>query len=556
MKRTTILYSKSYLLYIDSYLKKIEKYPEQFNEERILLKDYLKHIFSTEELYIDDKQVEDYFSFQKYFYQLYDWEQFLFVLHNCVFTNKGLPRWTDLFGLLGRGAGKNGFLAYEDFCLITPVNGIKNYDIDISANSEEQAYTTFEDILNILEDPKYKKKFKKYFIWNKSVIKNIKTGSKIKARTNNAKGKDGLRSGKVDFDEVHAYENWENLKVFITGLGKKAHPRKTYLSSDGDIREGPLDKLKEKSIAILKGKIPDNGFLPFICKLDDEKEVYNKKNWIKANPSIEFNENLLLEMESEYTDYLLDPIVNDSFMTKRMNIPQGKKDKEVTSWENIKKTNKPIPNLKGRSCVAGIDYTKTNDFMSASLTFKIKDIYYVLSHTWVCKKSTDLSRIKAPLKDWEKLGLLTFVDDVEINPEILINWIKEQSYKYKITKIAIDNYRFTLLSSYLKKIGFDPKDKNKLKLTRPSDIMRIVPTINSLFLTNKIIWGDNPLLRWAINNTKLEVAPNNNYKYGKIEPKSRKTDPFMSFVHSMTFEDGFTTNNTVPKELPKPIDYS
>ena len=48
-----------------------------------------------------------------------------------------------MFILVGRGSGKNAYLAYEDFCLITPTHGIKNYDIDISANSEDQAKTTF-----------------------------------------------------------------------------------------------------------------------------------------------------------------------------------------------------------------------------------------------------------------------------------------------------------------------------------------------------------------------------------------------------------------------------
>ena len=84
-----------------------------------------------------------------------------------------------MFILVGRGSGKNAYLAYEDFCLITPTHGIKNYDIDISANSEDQAKTTFNDIYNILEDPKYTKKMKRNFYWNKEEIINLKTKSKM-----------------------------------------------------------------------------------------------------------------------------------------------------------------------------------------------------------------------------------------------------------------------------------------------------------------------------------------------------------------------------------------
>lgn len=531
---------------VKEYIDIVHENKNVVNKERLQLIDYIDKVFQNEELFYDVDHIEKYLSYQKYFpFELFPWEKFLFVLHNCIFRKDGLPRWSDLFIIMGRGGGKNGYLSFEDFCLLTPTNGIYQYDIDISANSEEQAKTTFQEILSVLENPKYIKKFKKNFYWNQTIIRNKKTDSTLRYRTNNPKGKDGLRSGKVDFDEPHAYENWDNINVFTTGLGKKPHPRRTYISTNGDIRDGVLDNLIEKSQMILNGELPDNGFLPFICKLDDEKEVDDILMWRKANPSLEYLPSLLEQMKKEYADYKINPIVNNAFMTKRMNIPQGSKDIEVTSWENILKTNREVPSLDGLSCVAGIDYSKTTDFVSAFLLFKQDNIFYGVTHTWVCSKSNDLPRIKAPLKEWESIGLLTFVNDVEINPKIVTDWLQSEcnSHNYRIEKLAIDSYRYTLMSGALKKAGFDANDKEKVKLVRPSDIMRIVPTIDSVFVTSRIIWGDNPLMRWATNNAKLEPAPNNNFKYGKIEPKSRKTDPFMAFVHAMTLTEDVELEN-------------
>ena len=154
------------------------------NEIKQLIK-LVKNVFATEKLLIDYNQIEKYMSYQKYFpFELFEWEKFCFVLHNCVFKENGLPRFPDLFILCGRGTGKNGYLAFEDFCLITPTNGIAYYDIDICANSEDQAKTSFDDIWNVLENPKYKKIFEKNFRWNMTVIENRKTKSKIKYRTN------------------------------------------------------------------------------------------------------------------------------------------------------------------------------------------------------------------------------------------------------------------------------------------------------------------------------------------------------------------------------------
>jgi phage terminase large subunit-like protein len=524
----------NYNKYIKEYLDIIDNEVFPMCKEQKLLSKFIKNIFDNEKLVIDEEKVEKYFSYQKYFpFNLFPWEKFLFVLHNCVFKENGLPRFADLFILVGRGSGKNAYLAYEDFCLITPTHGIKNYDIDISANSEDQAKTTFNDIYNILEDPKYTKKMKRNFYWNKEEIINLKTKSKIKFRTNNPKGKDGLRSGKVDFDEIHAYQNWANINVFTTGLGKKDNPRRTYITTNGDVRDGPLDNLLEKAIMILKGEVEDNGFLPFICKLDEEKEVDNPDNWAKANPSLPYRPSLMEQMKKEYADYKINPYVNNAFMTKRMNIPKGSKDIEVTSWENILSTNKDIPNLEGASCTIGIDYTKVNDMMSVGLLFLKGGIYYWVSHSWFCTNSRDKDRIKAPLEEWSEQGLLTIVDDIEINPDMATEWIQEQLIKYNFVKLGVDNFRLALLSKSMKNIGIDATNKEQVKIIRPSDIMKIVPVIDSLFNNHQIVWGDNPLMRWFTNNTKLTDKNLGNYVYDKIEPKSRKTDGFMAFVHAM-----------------------
>lgn len=531
---------------VQIYIDKIESCPSVVNNERLLLVEYLKDIFKNEELVYSEEQIAKYFSYEKYFpYGLFEWERFLFVLHYCVFRKDGLPRWSDLFIYMGRGGGKNYYLSWEDWCAITPTHGIKEYDIDICATSEEQAMTSFNEIYNILENNiKYKKVLEQNFHWTKTEIRNKKTNSTIKFRTNNAKSKDGLRSGALNFDEYHAYETYDNIRVFTTGLGKKENPRTTITTTDGEVRGGPLDKKKEQALDVLNRRTPDNGLLVFMCKLDDEKEVEDINMWQKANPSLEYRPSLLEQMKKEYVDYVQDPIGNSSFMTKRMNIPKMAMESQVTSWENILATGqitdengnvitREVPDLSGMSCVAGIDFSSFDDFASACLTFKKDGTYYCIKHTWICSRSRDLPRIKPPLKDWERAGLLTFIDEPEISPYIITDWLQVQKQKYNIVKIGADHYRFIDIAKALKDIGFDVEDKERVKRVRPSDIMMTVNTISSAFNTHNVVWGDDPLMRWATWNAKLEPRQNNNYVYGKIEPKSRKTDPFMAFVHSM-----------------------
>lgn len=501
-------------------------------KEQLLLCDLVEKAFREEEIYVDENQLERYLGLQKHFpYKLLPWETFCFALHNCTYRKDGQLRFPFLVILVGRGAGKNGYLAFENFALLTPVNGVKYYDIDMFATSERQAKTTFEDVYNVLEDNK--NYFKNYFKWNLECITNIKTGSRLRFHTRAPNSKDGGRPGKVDFDEYHAYTDFKLIEVATGGLGKKEHPRRTIASTQGDVRDGPLDILLEKIMQILEGKLNDNGLLPFVCWLDDPEEVSDKKNWHKANPSLRYFPNLQTEMNMEYADYVLDPANNSAFMTKRMNRPPKETEYNVTVWENLVAATEEIPDLSGGSCVAGVDFAKADDFVVAGLLFKVGERYYWLHHTWVCKKSRDLSRIKFPLQEAEKEGVLTFVDEVEISPDLPIEWLAQMAKKYIIESVAIDNFRYALMSESLKKIGFTPEKKN-VKLVRPSDIMKAAVVIGHVFAMQQIKWGESKIMRWYTWNTKAVTDSKGNVTYEKISEKDRKTDGFMAFVAAMT----------------------
>lgn len=544
---------------------KKEEYPVCRWQKRLIL--FVEEIFQNENLYIDTELLNKYMGLEKYFpFRLFEWEKFVFALHNCTFRQDGLPRFPDLLIFVARGAGKNGYLSFEDFCLISPYNPVREYDIDICAMAEEQAMTSFKDIYNVLENPVYTKKLKRFFYWNKEKIVGRKNNSVLKYRTNNAKSKDGLRSGKVDFDEIHAYENYSNIKVFTTALGKKPHPRRTYATTNGDVCEGVLDDLIEKADKILprleeseKGIIEDNGLLCFICMLDEKEEYTNPHMWHKANPSLRYLPNLMEETKKEFTDYMENPAANADFMTKRMNIREGNKEIQLTDWENIKATNQPIPYemIEGQSSIVGIDYTKINDFAAAGLLFKYKNKFIWLQKTWVCRNSADLPRIKkAVLEEAERKGELVMVDGLEIDPDLIAEWLAEQMTKYNIIKLALDNYRLALLKKSLEKIGiaYDPDLKIKeqmIQLVRPSNIELTEPIIDSAFTNHNIIFGDSPLMRWYSNNTKkVQNKKTGNYQYKKIEAKSRKTDGFFAFAAAMTQQECLPEVQDARVELP------
>ena len=109
-------------------------------------------------------------------------------------------------------------LPLRGFVLISPYNPIREYDVDICANAEEQAMRPVNDIISVMEDARYRAKMKKHFYWTKENVVGLKFHGTIKGRTNNPKSKDGMRSGIVIFNEIHQYQNYSNIKVFISSL--------------------------------------------------------------------------------------------------------------------------------------------------------------------------------------------------------------------------------------------------------------------------------------------------------------------------------------------------
>lgn len=522
---------------IDEYIAQVRSGAYPVCKDQLALCNYVEKCFREEHIHVDEQQLSRYLNFQRYFpFQLFPWEKFIFALHNCVYREDGLLRWPILFCYIGRGAGKNGYLSFESFAWITPVNGVRKYDVDIFATAEDQAKTSFEDVYNVLEDNKAE--LERYFTWNKEVITNRKTGSRIRFRTSGVKTKDGGRPGAVVFDEYHAYENYRMVDVAKTGLGKKAFPRQTIITTDGNVRGGPLDDIKDQAEQILYGDVPDNGTIPFICRLDDRREVEDPQMWHKANPSLRCFPVLRQELEQEYGDYALNPSGNASFVIKRMNMPQTFEEASVTDWENLKAAKKPLPDLTGCSCVAGIDYMKTTDFLSAGLLFKHKGLFCWMQHSWVCRASPDLPRIKAPLDEWADKGYLTYCDGPEIPPDVPAAWLAEMAKTYNVTLLGLDNFRYTLLTKALREAGFDT-DKggaNNIMLTKRVTENRYVPVITSLFNTQSIIWGDDPMMGWYTHNTSVMTDRGNQY-YGKKEEKSRKTDGFKALVAAICASD-------------------
>jgi len=543
---------KDYHPYIDNYIDDCRSGKNVVGKDILAAMDYIENKLNDPDVFINTEKIDKAVELMERYFEikLFDWELFVTALIHCYYKSDDTVVFNTIFIMMGRGNGKNGFISPVTWYLTTHYHGVKGYNVDIVANAQEQAQTSFNDIYEMLE--RTWSKSKRFFYKTKEVIVNVITKSYIKFNTSNAKTKDSKRTGCLIFDEVHQYENYDQIKVFTSSFGKRKHSRAFYITTNGNVREGVLDDMLAIAGDILNGTITDLRWLPLIYRIDSEEEALNPEMWHKANPSLKYLPNLKIEMEQEFIQMKYQPSLEEEFYTKRMNWPKGNREIQVTEWKNIVATNKPLPDLTGWDCTVGIDYASLRDWAAVNFHFRKGDMRFDIGQYWVCTQNPELFRIKAP---WQTWGNCVPVDDVEINPELLTNFILEKGQKYNIKMLALDNFRYALMKNALDKIGFS-KERGNLYLIRPSDIMKVQPVIDSCFNKQLFVWGDNPALRWATNNTKLvrsgkkEGTDTGNYYYAKIEAKSRKTDPFMALVASMVVEDKLGAGESVFYDLP------
>lgn len=519
--------------YVQEYIDLYEDGQIKFNKERIDLIAYLhNHVFNRNDLYFDNDQIDKCVRYiEKWFFSLESFQKFIIAFLFLKRTDNDRLHYRKFLIMMGRGGGKNGLISGIVNYFNSELHGIPRYDISIIANSEDQAKTSFEEVYDVIEE---NDRLKKSFYLTKLKITNNETKSILRFRTSNPETKDGGREGAVVFDELHQFTDAKTVNVLKSGLGKVKHPREIYIGTDGYVREGFLDNFKNQAQEVLNGNVPDSNLFPFICKLDDAKQVDDKDKWELANPMFskpmnEYAENLFETVEEEYNYLEEDPSGKEEFMTKRMNLPEIDLERSVASIEEIMATDRQVPDLEHHTAVGGLDFAQIRDFAAVGLLFKDGDNYIWKSHSFVRQGFLDNVKMKAPIKDWEEQGLLTIVDEPVINIDHIVDWFVDMREHYNVNRIVADKFRLSLVKTALEDERFE-----LIYVRNPRAIhAEIAPQIETMFANHNIIFGNDPLMRWYCNNTLVTIDKHGNKSYGKKESTRRKTDGFQAFAHAL-----------------------
>lgn len=530
--------------YVTDYIQRYRNGEIKLNKKRIQLIQYIESVVLKHPgVYFDEQQINDFVNLsEKYFFNLEPFQKFL-VSFVFFYHADGRTVFDRFFWTMARGAGKNGLISALCFYFISQLYGVKNYNVAIVANSEDQAKTSFMEVHNMLNaHPQLGGTFDKNLRRKKGPFKNglskitsNLTYSTLEYLTSNANTKDSYRHGVVIFDEIHQYENYDIIDVLTDGLGKVQPPRAFFISTDGFVREGVYDKEYKKASEILQDTELKSKTFPWICELDGIEQVDDETDWQMANPMFhepmsDYARGLFNTVRDQYGEVLRGERDKAKWLIKRMNYSGGQMESSVASREDIMATNQEVPMLDNEVCVGGLDYASMRDFASVGCLFYLDGKYIWKTHSFVRKGFllNEPLAISPMIPEWQEKGLLTVVDRPTIEISYIVDWFVEMREVYGLNTIIGDSYRIDLVRPALEAEGF-----NVEFIRRSSAIeAKIAPEIEMLFAEHRLIYGDNPLMRWFTNNVYVTRDKFGNMRYEKKDEKKRKTDGFMAFVHA------------------------
>ncbi|WP_199427025.1 terminase large subunit [Thermaerobacillus caldiproteolyticus] len=493
--------------------------------------DEFPYVFDEEKAHRPIKFIEKYCRPSKGDYQrlvLQPWQHFVIgSLYGWVHKDTGLRRFREGLIFIGRKNGKTTLISGLAIYALSKDNepGSRVY---VLANAKQQAGELFDESRSMVQkSPALRKRIRE----NQKGIFYDKTFSKIEPRASDSKKLDGLNTHLGIFDEIHEFKDFKLINVIKRSWSARKQPMVVYITTAGYQLNGPLVEYYEIAADVLNGVNTQERKFYFMAELDDVNEIENPENWIKANPNMGVTMDLPTLIQDFNSDRHVPQEYND-WLTKQFNIFVDNDEQSFIDYEVIKRNDGHIDlaELTSHECVGGFDLSQTEDFTSACLEFPLSDgRVFVLSHSWVPQAKVERDNEKIPFREWKEAGYLTICPGDYVKYEYVFDWFVEMSKMFAISKITFDPANAFHLVESLNSHGFEtvPVRQGHLTLSAP------LKHIKELLLDGKVVFNNNKLFRWYMNNVKLVEDRNGNWMPTK-QSKYRKIDGFAAFLNAHT----------------------
>ena len=280
---------------------------------------------------------------------------------------------------------------------------------------------------------------------------------------------------------------------------------------------------------ILEGNEQNDSLFVLIFELDEESEIDNPENWIKANPNIGKSipyldfENTIKKARGIPSEWV-------EMLTKRFNVwCQG-----TTPWLGEGNWAQCVrdyteSDLLHQDCYLGLDLSSTNDLTSLCYTFPQGKKVRLITRHYIPEFQLNnvANKNRAIYRNWVRSGWLIATEGDCIDYDKIRDDILKDAENFNIKMIGFDVWNATHLRTQLQAAGLEVEPF-------PQTYQRFSPVAKSaeVLINRQVIehHGD-PVLSWALSNVVMETDANANIKPNK-KKAANKIDPAVAFLMS------------------------
>ncbi|QJU17617.1 terminase large subunit [Blautia pseudococcoides] len=344
---------------------------------------------------------------------------------------------------------------------------------------------------------------------------------------------DGLNIHCVLMDEIHQWKQGKALyDIMADGVSAREQPLVYITSTAGTIREDIYDQKYEEAEMVINGYEDPDGykdehFIAFIYELDNRKEWTDETCWEKANPGLGTikNRNTLKDKVEKAKK---NPLLVKNLLCKEFNIRETSSE----AWLTFEQANNTavfdIRELKPRYGIGGADLSATTDLTAAKVLFKVPEDehIYVMSMYWMPEDLVEkrVTEDKVPYDMWIERGYVRTCPGNKISYRDVKAWFVEiqEEYDIYLYLIGYDSWSAVYfvedMQDYFGKASMVPVIQGKKTLSQP------MKALGADLENNLIVYNNNPVDKWCLCNTAVDVDKNDNIQPIKTSNPRRRID--------------------------------
>lgn len=460
------------------------------------------------------------------------------ALFGVLNKETNLRRFVKVFLLVARKNGKSMLAsAIALYCLVADNEpGAECYAV---ATKRDQAKIIWSCAVDMIKKSPALNKRLKCLV---SSVKYEKTNSFFVPLGADSNKQDGLNPHIATIDEIHAFKDKNLYDVVIDGMGAREQPIIFITTTCGTIREGIFDIEYDEATSVIDGyrdpdKYQDPTYLPLLYELDSKNEWTNEKFWQKANPNLGVSKSLEY-LRSKYKRAQNDTRNCKNFLTKDLNVRENNGEAWLSFDEVVNSAKFDISLLKPDYAIGGVDLSRTTDLTSACIIFRLKDdpILYAQHMYWLPEDVFEkrIQEDKIHYDVWHKQGFLRLCPGNTIRVEDVKDWFCEMYEQYDIylPYCGYDSWSsrhfVDIMKTSFGEQCMEPVIQGKKTLSLPMQQM-------GADLKAKLInYNDNPITRWCLSNTSVDIDKNGNIQPVKTSNSKLRIDGTAALLDAYT----------------------